>query len=230
MQQSRPHGPATISFDSAAARRLREALGMTPAHVAHGMWAAYGLHVEPATVTAWEQGDAAPSESELPALAGALWCATADLLDRPSTLRQYRLQRGMATTDLAMFIGMDATTYERMEQEGLWTGNDRQAAALGGALALPPDVLLELTGGAQRLTELLRSAVTTRWQAYAGPIGELVPLTRGHLEEVLRGLHGDYQSATAGSLSWGGGSSAATDGAGEAFLDGVLDRFWDRAG
>lgn len=47
-------------FDAEAARRLREALGMTPAHVAYGMAAAYGLRIEPAVVASWELGESSP--------------------------------------------------------------------------------------------------------------------------------------------------------------------------
>ncbi|MCF6524960.1 XRE family transcriptional regulator [Streptomyces sp. JJ36] len=228
MQQ--PYDPATTSFDAAAARRLREALGMTPAHVAHGMWAAYGLRVAPATVASWELGEAEPGEAELPALAGALWCAPADLLGTPSSLRQYRLARGMAVSDLALLVGMQPEEYVQMERDGEWRGDDRQAAALGGALELPPDVLLELTGRADRLAELLRSAVTTRWQAYTGPVADLVAFPRRRLETVLRALHADYRSAAAGSLNWGGaGSSATAQAAAEEFLAGIVDRFWARA-
>jgi transcriptional regulator with XRE-family HTH domain len=213
------------SFDAAAARRLREALGMRPADVAHGMWAAYGLRTGPATVAGWEDGDGAPGPAELTALAGALWCAPAELLRSPRTLHEHRLARGLAAADVAMLIGMPAARYEEAERTGVWRGDDRQAATLGAALHLPPATLLELTGRSGRLAEALRDAVTTRWQAHAGRVATLVPLPRVRIEEALRGLHRDYQSTATGALSWTGG--AAADGsAAQDFLAGVLARFW----
>lgn len=231
MGQHRPHRPA-VSFAASAARRARQALGMAPGHVAHGMWAAYGLRVAPETVAAWEQGDGVPSETELSALAGALWCSPGDLLGMPQTLHQHRLAAGMAASDLALLIGMDPFAYERMERRGHWDGDDRQAAALTRALRLPPEAAVELTGRAERLAELLRSAVTTRWQPYASRVAALVPLDRAHLEAVLRDLHRSYQSATAGTLHWGAAGSGAPDATADTsgdFLDGILDRFWRRA-
>lgn len=232
MRQHRPYRPV-VSFDAAAARRLREGLGMTTTHVAHGMWAAYGLRVAPRTVDAWEDGDGVPGETELSALAGALWCSPGDLLGAPQTLRQYRMASGMAASDLALLIGMDPCHYERMEQRDRWEGDDRQATALARALRLPPDAALELTGRSQQLADLLRSAVTTRWQPYVRRVAALVPLERAHLHDVLRDLHRAYQSATAGSLHWGSAGSGRRDDGTSApadFLDGILERFWARAG
>ncbi|MFH8408663.1 helix-turn-helix domain-containing protein [Streptomyces sp. NPDC018019] len=224
-------GPPGPPFDAAAARRLREALGMTPAHVAYGIWAAYGIRVAPATVTAWERGTASPSGPELTALAGALWCAPGELLGTPRTLREHRLARGVAADDLALRIGMEPVAYARMEASGVWSGNERQAAGLAEALQLPCRALIELTGQNGKLAELLRSAATTRWQAYVRPVATVVPLPRPRLQAALKGLHGDYQGLTAASLNWGGSGSAVESGrAGQDFLDGILEAFWARAG
>ncbi|RSO31919.1 transcriptional regulator [Streptomyces sp. WAC 06725] len=224
---SRPGPP----FDAEAARRLREALGMTPAHVAYGIWAAYGIRVAPDTVTAWERGTASPSGAELTALAGALWCAPGELLGAPRTLREHRLARGMAADDLALRIGMDPAAYARMEAAGTWTGSDRQAAELAEALRLPCRALIELTGRDAKLAELLRGAAITRWQAYVRPVAKMVPLPKPRLQAALQGLHGDYQGLMAASLNWGGGGSSEESGhAGRAFLDGILETFWARTG
>lgn len=223
--------PAPSPFDAAAARRLREELGLTPGHVAYGMWAAYGTRVSPHTVAAWERGVGAPDEGELGALAGALWCSPADLLNSPGTLREYRLAKGVAPADAALAASMDTAAYEHVEATGEWSGTDRQASALAAALGLPLDVLLELTGKAEKLAELLRSAVTGRWQPYVRPVGKLVPLPRRELETVLRAMHGSYQSATAGSLNWGAAQGSApedTGAAGRDFLAEILDQFWRR--
>ncbi|AXK37401.1 XRE family transcriptional regulator [Streptomyces armeniacus] len=214
-----------------AARRLREALGMTPAHVAHGMRAAYGRSVSPSDIAAWELGEAVPDESELTALAGALWCAPADLLGTPGTLRQYRLARGTAVADLALLLGMTPHDYEHMERSGHWTGNQRQADALANALDLPPSALLELTGRTDELAALLRGAVSTRWQAYADDVTALVPLPRPRVEAALRALHTAYQAIATGSLQWGAAPGPTTSAtAGQSFLDEIVNHFWERTG
>lgn len=202
---------------------------MTPAHVAYGIAAAYGIRLPPATVSAWEAGECTPSEAELAALAGALWCAPAELLGTPQTLRAHRLARGLAAADLARGIGMDPAAYARLEDGGRWRGTERQAAALAGALALPLPALIRFTGREARLTELLTGAVTTRWQAAVRPVGTVVPLPGPLLREVLRELHTDYRTTVAATLHWGGGARAEESGrAGRAFLDGILAEFWAR--
>ncbi|WP_066926827.1 helix-turn-helix domain-containing protein [Streptomyces sp. NBRC 110611] len=223
--------PRRPPFDAEAARRCREALGMTPAHVAYGIWAAYGMRVPAATVASWESGESAPTESELTALAGALWCAPGDLIGTPGTLREYRLAAGLAPDGLASAIGMDQAAYERLEAGGRWRGNDRQAAALAEALGLPLPALLRFTGRDPALTELLISAVTGRWQGYVRPVGKLVPLPRQRIQDVLRELHAEYQAAMTTTLNWGGGDGAEESGeAGRAFLDRILAEFWARTG
>ncbi|MEU9113814.1 helix-turn-helix transcriptional regulator [Streptomyces sp. NPDC048483] len=221
--------PRRPPFNAEAARRCREALGMTPAHVAYGMAAAYGLRISPAMVASWERGDSAPTETELTALAGALWCAPGELLGAPGTLREYRLAVGLAAADLALRIGMDQQAYEQLEDGGKWTGNERQAAALGEALELPLPALIRFTGQDAKLTEMLTSAVTTRWQAYVRPVGKLVPLPKERIQTVLRELQDDYQASITGTLSWGDGAGSEESGkAGRAFLDGILAAFWER--
>ncbi|MGP3981005.1 helix-turn-helix domain-containing protein [Streptomyces sp. KR80] len=228
MRQIQPSESRRPPFDATAARRLREALGMAHAQVAYGIWAAYGLQVAPATIAGWELGEDSPTEAELTALAGALWCSPGDLLSAPGTLREHRMARGMAASDLALRIGMDPAVYERMEQTGHWTGNDRQAAALAEVLSLPLPDFIEVTGRAEALSEMLRSAVTTRWQAYARPVAKLLPLPRHRIEDVLQQLHSDYQSQMVGTLNWGEGSASTESGeAGQAYLDGILGLFWD---
>ncbi|WP_326618388.1 helix-turn-helix transcriptional regulator [Streptomyces decoyicus] len=223
--------PRRPPFDAEAARRLREALGMTPAHVAYGIGAAFGIRIPPATVVSWEDGLGTPTEAELTALAGALWCAPGELLGAPDTLRAYRMTRGLAPADLALRIGMDQAAYERLEAGGRWSGNDRQTAALAEVLDLPLPALIRFTGRDGKLTELLTSAATTRWQAYVRPVGKVVPLPKHRLQDVLQELHADYQATMTATLNWGGSGSADESGrAGRAFLDGILAEFWARAG
>ncbi|MFC4885897.1 helix-turn-helix domain-containing protein [Streptomyces beijiangensis] len=215
-------------FDAPAARRLREALGMAPGHVAYGLRAQYGLQVNPDTVAAWERGLLFPTSRELTALAGVLWCSLADLLITATTLREHRLAQGYAPDDLARRIGMEVSAYLRMEDASRWRGNERQSAALAEALALTPAAFLTATGRDEELADLLRSAVTTRWQAYVRPAAKLLALPRPHLEDVLEQLHSDYQAQMVSTLSWGRTSSTAGD-EGRAFLDGIVPRFWELA-
>ncbi|WP_256355806.1 helix-turn-helix domain-containing protein [Streptomyces sp. PKU-EA00015] len=202
---------------------------MAPGHVAYGLRAQYGLHVSPDTVMAWERGLATPGTRELTALAGVLWCSPGELLAAATTLREHRIARGMATDDLARRVGLDTAVYQRMEESGRWRGNERQTAALAETLRLTPRALLAATGRDEELAELLRSAVTARWQAYVRPVGKMLPLDRGHLEAVLQRLHADYQSRMMATLSWGE-TSRDTGEPGRDFLESIVDHFWALSG
>ncbi|MER5885598.1 helix-turn-helix transcriptional regulator [Streptomyces sp. NPDC001941] len=198
---------------------------MAPGHVAYGLRAQYGLQVSPDTVTAWERGLSSPDTRELTALAGVLWCDTAELLGAATTLREHRMARGTAPEEVARRVGLDPAAYRRMEETGRWRGNERQTAALARALDLTPRAVLAVTGRDGELAELLRDAVGTRWQAYVKPVAKLVPLERPHLEAVLQRLHGDYQALMVATSSWG--SSGGSDGErGREFLDDVAGHFW----
>ncbi|MFF5028649.1 helix-turn-helix domain-containing protein [Streptomyces collinus] len=213
-------------FNAPAARRLRAALGMGPEHVAHGMRTSYGLpYVTPDLVVAWERGVAAPGNPELTALAGVLWCSPGELLGRPRTLREHRIARGVAPEDVARAVGMDLRGYLRTEETDEWRGTERQSAALARVLRLDLPDFVAVTGREARLAELLRSAVTTRWQAYVRPVLKAAPVDREVLEAVLQALHQDYQGHMAATLSWGGGSSGAS-ASGRDFLDRIVENFW----
>lgn len=218
-------------FNAPAARRLRAALGMAPGHVAYGLRAQYGLIVEPETVMAWERGETTPSSAELTALAGVLWCAPGELLAEPVTLREHRIARGLAPDELARRIGVEPSAYQKMEDAGRWKGNERQSAALAQALGLTPAQLVAAAGRQEELAGILRSAVTTRWQAYAKPLAKLLPVPRSRLEPVLERMHGDYQAKMASTLSWNSASfEAGTGDAGRAYLADIVDHFWSLAG
>ncbi|MFJ4829931.1 helix-turn-helix domain-containing protein [Streptomyces sp. NPDC088747] len=201
---------------------------MGPEHVAYGMRASYGLpYVTPDLVAAWERGLAEPSAPELTALAGVLWCSQGDLIGSPRTLREHRVARGLATEDVARAVGLELLAYQRMEEAGEWRGNERQASALAEILELSLPDFITVTGRDDKLAELLRSAVTTRWQAYVRPVGKTVPLDRRLLENVLEEMHTDYQGQMMASLSWGEGPAASEAGeAGRDFLDGIVGQFW----
>nr|WP_107118650.1 helix-turn-helix transcriptional regulator [Streptomyces cellostaticus] len=229
-QPSAQPNPSAPPFNAPAARRLRAALGMGPEHVAYGLRASYGMpYVTPDLVTAWERGTAAPSNPELTALAGVLWCSPGELIGRPRTLREHRIARALAPEDVARALGIDLRSYLRMEESGDWRGNDRQAASLAEILDLRLPDFVAVTGREERLAELLRSAVTTRWQAYVRPVAKIAPVERERLEQVLQELHQDYQGQMVASLSWGGNSAASAAGdAGRDFLDQIVEYFWER--
>ncbi|MFJ5263842.1 helix-turn-helix domain-containing protein [Streptomyces sp. NPDC088387] len=213
-------------FNAPAARRLRAALGMGPEHVAHGLRTSYGLpYVSPDLVVAWERGAATPSNPEITALAGVLWCSAGELIGRPRTLREHRIARGLAPEDVARGVGLELPAYQRMEERDEWRGTERQSAALADVLGLGLPDLVAVTGREDRLAELLRSAVTTRWQAYARPVAKVVPLERALLDAVLQRLHEEYQGQMVATLSWGGGSEDSGD-KGREFLDRIVEHFW----
>ncbi|MFG2127523.1 XRE family transcriptional regulator [Streptomyces sp. NPDC048751] len=212
-------------FDAPAARRLRAALGMGPEHVAHGLRSSYGLpYVTPDLVLAWERGATTPSSPELTALAGVLWCSPGELIGRPRTLREHRIARGLAPQDVARAVGCELGAYLRMEESERWRGGERQSAALAALLGLSVADLVTVSGRDAELADLLRGAVTTRWQGYVRPVGKVVPLERRLLAGVLQELHGIYQGHMAATLSWGGtGDRGAAD---RDFLNEIVDRFW----
>ncbi|MGQ4485280.1 helix-turn-helix transcriptional regulator [Streptomyces sp. 372A] len=206
---------------------------MAPGHVAYGLGAQYGLRITAETVAAWERGLAFPSDYELTALAGVLWCAPGELLTAARSLREHRVSRELSPDELAARVGVATSAYLRMEESGRWRGNERQSAALSEALGLTPADFVTATGREEELADLLRSAVTTRWQAYTRPVGKLVPVDRRRLQEVLERLHGDYQALMVSTLSWSSAGTDRTGNTGEegrAFLTGIVPRFWETAG
>lgn len=203
---------------------------MAPEHVAYGMRSSFGLpHVTPDLVIAWERGLAAPNSPELTALAGVLWCSPGELIGAPRTLREHRISRGLAPEDIARAVGLELLAYQRMEEADEWRGNERQSATLAEILGLSLPDFITVTGRDGKLAELLRSAVTTRWQAYVRPLGKLLPLERRLLEGVLQEMHTDYQGQMVATLSWGGGSTASVAGdAGRDFVDRIVEHFWSK--
>lgn len=205
---------------------------MAPGHVAYGLGAQYGLPISAETVAAWERGLASPTEYELTALAGVLWCAPGDLLTAARTLRGQRVARELTPEDLAGELGMSASAYLRMEESGKWRGNEHQSATLSEVLGLSAAAFVTVSGREEELAELLRTAVTTRWQAYVKPVSKLALVGRPQAQSMLERLHSDYQALMASTLSWsstGTQAAGATGAAGRAFLAGIVERFWETA-
>lgn len=88
-------------------------------------------------------------------------------------------------------------------------------------LSLPQ--LVTVTGRDERLAELLRAAVTSRWQAYVRPVTRTVPLERRLVEPALRELHLDYRGQLTDSPGWTDGFETAGP---EDFLHRIVDHFW----
>lgn len=192
------------------------------------MRSSYGLpYVTPDLVMAWEQGAVAPTNQELTALAGVLWCSPAELIGTPRTLREHRLARALAPEDLAQAIGVELSAYLRMEEADVWRGTDRQAATLAEALGLSLPDLITVTGREPKLIGLLHNAVTTRWQTYVRPTAKLLSLDRRLLEDVLQEMHTEYQGLMTVGPPWAHGTLAIDPAvAGRDYLDQLIDRFW----
>ncbi|UED87982.1 XRE family transcriptional regulator [Streptomyces profundus] len=213
-------------FNARAARRLREALGQTPDHIAYSMRASHGVpHITPHHIAAWERGTAWPTANELIALAAALWCAPSNLMGHPRTLLEHRLSRGIAAEDLARLVGLKLDDYRSMEETGRWAGDKTQTANLGRVLNLPPSDLIAVTGLEDELAHLLTEAVSSRWQAHIRPIAKLIAMDRRELQDPLRTMHQEYQNLAAATLSRAGPTAGE---AGARYLDNIVKHFWAR--
>ncbi|MEW2417640.1 helix-turn-helix transcriptional regulator [Streptomyces sp. NPDC046866] len=184
--------PDLPPFSPAEARAARQRIGLTPQQVA-GQLTQLGLPCGPQTVLAWESGAAAPSETDLFALADALWCPVAVLMAlRPGTLREHRLARQFTRERLAVRIGMAAEDYARAEAGRPWPGSDHQTLLLADALGLAPDALYRILDRDGEFLTLLRAAVEGRWKQYAVPLARLTGAAPEEVAAVLRTLHQEF--------------------------------------
>ncbi|MDT9687019.1 helix-turn-helix transcriptional regulator [Streptomyces sp. P9(2023)] len=179
-------------FSPAQARAARLRIGLTPEQVVAAM-AQLGVHHLAQTVISWETGVAAPSETELFALADALWCSVPELMAlQPRSLREHRLARHFTAERLAQRIGMDVHTYARAENDHDWSGTDRQTLFLADALGLEPGELLRVIGRAGELDGILRQAVEGRWKQHTATLARLVGAPERRVAQALRTLHQEY--------------------------------------
>ncbi|MFF7177215.1 transcriptional regulator [Streptomyces sp. NPDC008121] len=179
-------------FSPAQARAARLRIGLTPEQVVAAM-AQLGVRRPAEAVTAWESGTAPPSETELFALADAVWCPVPTLMAvRPRSLREHRLARRFSAERLALRIGMAASAYLRAETDHHWSGTDVQTVLLADALDLEPDELLRVIGRAGALDGLLRQAVEGRWKQHTTALARLVDAPERSVAEALRTLHQEY--------------------------------------
>ncbi|MGW6568916.1 transcriptional regulator [Streptomyces sp. NPDC054975] len=179
-------------FSPAQARAARLRIGLTPQQVVASM-AQLGVRRLVQTVLSWESGAVAPSETELFALADALWCPVPELMGlQPRSLREYRLARHFSAERLAQRIGMDPHSYARAENDHTWSGTDRQTLFLADALGLEPAELLRVIGQASELDGLLRQAVEGRWKQHITPLARLAGAPERRVAQALRTLHQEY--------------------------------------
>ncbi|MEU9043989.1 MULTISPECIES: helix-turn-helix transcriptional regulator [unclassified Kitasatospora] len=213
-----PTVPPPVPFSPAAARAHRAGLGLTPEQVAEGM-AAHGVRLLPTHVLAWEAGELRPSEPEFIALARALWCPTAKLMDtRPVRLRDHRVARELGQAAVADRTGTILDTYRQAELTGQWDGDEEQTRALAEVLDLTLPELVEATGRREALGRLLRQCVAGRWQPHLRALARIVPAPADTLAAALTVLHQEHHVPT----HWG----ATTRAAPPPTTDSLTPRFW----
>ncbi len=207
-----------MPFSPAAARAHRAALGLTAEQVAEGM-AAHGVRLLPAHVLAWESGGLRPDEPEFIALARALWCPAAQLMDaRPTSLRDHRIARELGQAAVAERTGTSLPAYRQAELTGHWEGDEDQTHALADVLGLSLPELVEATGRRDALDHLLRQCVAGRWQPHLGALARIVPAPSGALAAALTALRQEHHVPT----HWGATARATPPPT----ADALIPRFW----
>ncbi len=183
-------------FSPAEARAARLDTGMTVDQVTVSI-AQLGVDAPAWLVAAWEQGTHTPSETQLFALADALWCPMPTLMGRhPRTLYEHRLARQLTRERLAHRIGMESHTYAAAETENHWTGDEHLTRALAEALGLQPPELLRVIGRGTELVKRLRQAVEGRWKSHVETLADFVGLDPDRVAPALRLLHQEYAQFT----------------------------------
>ncbi|MFD8783437.1 XRE family transcriptional regulator [Kitasatospora sp. NPDC059599] len=213
-----PAAPPPVPFSPSAARAHRAGLGLTPEQVAEGM-AAHGVRLLPAHVLAWESGELRPGEGEFIALARALWCRAAQLMDgRPVRLRDHRLARELGQAAVADRTGTTLDAYREAELTGHWDGDEEQTRSLAEVLGLGLPDLVRATGREEALDHLLRQCVTGRWQPHLRALARIVPAPAETLAGAVEALHQEHHVPS----HWGAGARAAPPPA----IDTLTSRFW----
>ncbi|MFJ9458048.1 helix-turn-helix domain-containing protein [Kitasatospora sp. NPDC101447] len=213
-----PAAPPPVPFSPAAARAHRAALGLTPEQVAEGL-AAHGVRLLPAHVLAWENGELRPGEAEFIALARALWCPAAQLMDtRPVRLRDHRVARELGQAAVAERTGTTLDSYRQAELTDRWEGDEEQTRALADVLGLGLPELVEATGRGEALDHLLRQCVTGRWQPHLRALARIVPAPADTLADALAALHQEHHVPT----HWGATTRTAPPPA----AGSLTPRFW----
>ncbi|MFE2322799.1 helix-turn-helix domain-containing protein [Streptomyces sp. NPDC059385] len=179
-------------FEPARARAARELLGMTVDQAAHAITAYRGRPFPPALLEAWEAGTAAPADSEVRALAAALWCSPVDLVGEPATLAQCRTVAGLSISRTASALGMTRVRWEDAERRNRWRGTAAQTDALLRVLVPPPACFVAACGTSRQLRTLLREAVNGWWPNHVTAVARILPVEAAVVREALERLHLAY--------------------------------------
>ncbi|MEU9713994.1 XRE family transcriptional regulator [Streptomyces sp. NPDC047976] len=182
------------------------------------MTAYRGEPTHPSVVYAWEAGVAAPDDTQVRALAAALWCSPVDLVTEAATLGQCRTIAGLSLGQTAAAVGLTQARWESAERRNRWQGNPAQTAALLRTLRPPPACFVTACGTTGRLRILLREAVTGWWPNYTSPISRIVPLEPEVVGRVLERLHLAYQELD---------GSAAAEALAADFLERIDLHLWE---
>ncbi|MFJ7986237.1 helix-turn-helix domain-containing protein [Streptomyces sp. NPDC094447] len=180
-------------FDPTRAAAVRAQLGLTLGQVAWAVTAYCGHPAHPGLVEAWEAGTATPDNTQVKALAAALWCSPVDLVEEPGTLAQCRTVAGLTVNETATELGLTRGQWEDAERRNRWQGTPAQTDALLRVLCPPPACFVAACGRTGRLRVLLREAATTWWPPYVGALTRIVPLDPAVLGHALERLHLTYQ-------------------------------------
>ncbi|MFD7560668.1 helix-turn-helix domain-containing protein [Streptomyces sp. NPDC059835] len=179
-------------FEPARARATRDLLGMTVGQAAHAITAYQGRTFPPARLEAWEAGTAVPADSEVRALAAALWCSPVDLVGEPATLAQCRTVVGLSISRTASALGMTRVRWEDAERRNRWRGTAAQTDALLRVLNPPPACFVAACGTSRQLRTLLTEAVNGWWPNHVTAIAGILPVEAVVVREALERLHLTY--------------------------------------
>lgn len=214
-------------FAPARAVAVRTLLGLTLEQAAAAVTAYRGEPTHPSVVHAWEAGVAAPDETQVRALAAALWCSPVDLVTEATTLGQCRTIAGLSLGQTASALGLTQARWESAERRNRWQGNAAQTTALLRTLRPPPACFVTACGTTGRLRILLREAVTSWWPNYTSPIGRIVPLEPQVVGRVLERLHLAYQELDGSAGASSPRAAAAAEARAAEFLERIDLHLWD---
>ncbi|MFG2296489.1 helix-turn-helix domain-containing protein [Streptomyces sp. NPDC048603] len=214
-------------FEPARARAVRGRLGVTVGQVAYAVMAYQGRPFPPALLEAWEAGTVVPDDSEVKALAAALWCSPVDLVGEPSTLAQCRTVAGLSISRTAAELGMTRDRWEDAERRNRWRGNAAQTDALLRVLRPPPACFVAACGRSRQLRNLLREAVNGWWPNHVTAVARIVPVEEAVLRHALEQLHVFYQQleGAVGASSW---AAAAAEAQASDFLERIDLYLWQQ--
>lgn len=214
-------------FAPVRAADVRATLGLTLDQVAAAVTAYRGEPTHPSVVHAWEAGLTAPDDTQVRALAAALWCSPVDLVAEATTLGQCRTVAGLSPGETATALGVTQARWESAERRNRWQGNPAQTSALLRTLRPPPACFVAACGTTGRLRILLREAVTGWWPNYTSPISRIVPFAPSVVGPVLERLHLAYQQLEGAAGASSPRAAAVAEARAADFLERVDLHLWE---